>query len=616
MAKPIVRASIHPGIGIARVGDSQDEFFIGPEVRFPAPAPPGFYKDATGALKRQAARFRIYGLDEDGHVVDELNASNAEILWTVHVANTKAAWYNFESAMDIPEAVACNRRNQAFVGADRAKLVIDPGPRSIAGRADANRQLFDTGRFFEETVYLGELRTDRDGNLVVLGGRGQSDTPFPNNTAYTFGNNDGWYDDVSDGPVSAVVTIDGRAIPVQPAWVVVAPPNFAPDIIATKTMYDVLYDLYQGKWYTTPPTPSFTDHVYPVLRQFSDGQWVNKGFHVQFGWGAPQNFLRESYVRKLSAITKDKSGKTTDVHKPLRQQVLHLIRAASTVSTDPSKWPQMYGDAMGLASPRANLTLTTTQYRFLQDWADGNFTPDWKGINWYPDNLTTLPVAARPMHLDRAAMWFCLGGPFHPGCEMTWPMRKETLYAAPFRVRPRAQGQPESVYGDTLTPAVAVSSSGPLFAQGPGDLTRWLAVPWQADSASCRSGYDPSYDPYLPTFWPARVPNHVLSEEHYQILSDKSQPIEVREDAFDTRSVWPRWLKGGYLEQVSTMITDFGKMGVLERRDGPGDHDAFPATMYVESQVGFSHQPHFQHNLTTVPPEKLLRHARLAAQKK
>jgi len=49
----IVSAAIHPAIGIARVGNSRDEYFIGPEVTAPVKHPAGFYKDATGALKRQ-----------------------------------------------------------------------------------------------------------------------------------------------------------------------------------------------------------------------------------------------------------------------------------------------------------------------------------------------------------------------------------------------------------------------------------------------------------------------------------------------------------------------------------------------------------------------------------
>jgi hypothetical protein len=53
-------------------------------------------------LLRQAARFRVYGYDADGKVVAELTAANAAIDWRVHVANHKAAWYDFDEAMDIP----------------------------------------------------------------------------------------------------------------------------------------------------------------------------------------------------------------------------------------------------------------------------------------------------------------------------------------------------------------------------------------------------------------------------------------------------------------------------------------------------------------------------------
>ena len=131
--KTIVRAAIYPGIGIARVGDSKDGYFIGPEVRFPGPLVPDSFKDASGALKRQAARFRIYGMNDAGEVVAQLDSSNADVTWNVHVANKKAAWYTFDRAMDIPEATPCPRRNRAFVGAARKQLVIDPGPRSIPG---------------------------------------------------------------------------------------------------------------------------------------------------------------------------------------------------------------------------------------------------------------------------------------------------------------------------------------------------------------------------------------------------------------------------------------------------------------------------------------------------
>src|SRR5215467_184169 len=108
----IVRAAIHPSIGVARVGNSLDPdgYFLAPEVVDPPPPElPGFYRDASGALKRQAVKFRIFGLNAQGGVVAELTASNAEITWKVHLANKKSAWYQFQIALDIPEASSAPR---------------------------------------------------------------------------------------------------------------------------------------------------------------------------------------------------------------------------------------------------------------------------------------------------------------------------------------------------------------------------------------------------------------------------------------------------------------------------------------------------------------------------
>lgn len=60
------KLKIFPPIGIARVGNSPDEFFYGPEVPGRAPAPDGGFKDREGRVKRQAARFRIYAIGERG----------------------------------------------------------------------------------------------------------------------------------------------------------------------------------------------------------------------------------------------------------------------------------------------------------------------------------------------------------------------------------------------------------------------------------------------------------------------------------------------------------------------------------------------------------------------
>jgi hypothetical protein len=146
----VVRAAIPPAIGIARIGDSENEFFIGPEVVEPAPEPPEFYRDGVGGLKRQAARFRIYGYNANGEVVRELTPDNANIRWTVHLANKKAQWYQFRAALDIPDAVDMSvpRRNPTVPVAPvnrRGELAIDPDPRSIAeNRCPAERSICST----------------------------------------------------------------------------------------------------------------------------------------------------------------------------------------------------------------------------------------------------------------------------------------------------------------------------------------------------------------------------------------------------------------------------------------------------------------------------------------
>jgi L-lysine epsilon oxidase C-terminal domain len=124
---------------------------------------------------------------------------------------------------------------------------------------------------------------------------------------------------------------------------------------------------------------------------------------------------------------------------------------------------------------------------------------------------------------------------------------------------------------------------GPLGPQVPGGITRWMALPWQTDSASCRSGYIKSYDPYLPTFWPARVPNQVLTEASYDIVLDPQQPLAARLAAFAQRVAWVRPLgSNGYTSQLNNMIANFGDMGVIEQRPGPGDSH-FPPSLDVEN---------------------------------
>jgi hypothetical protein len=186
--------------------------------------------------------------------------------------------------------------------------------------------------------------------------------------------------------------------------------------------------------------------------------------------------------------------------------------------------------------------------------------------------------------LTRAALYFCLADAFHPGCELSWPMRHATMYSSPFRIKQRPDGVSLPDYGDKLTQDIVLRQDGPLYAQGPGDLTKWMAIPWQGDTIFCRSGYEPEFDPYLPTFWPARVPNHVLSEESYRAVMNPTLPRATRIEAFKHREHWVRTIKGAKpSDQILNMVVEFSEIGVIEMRPGIGSDPDFPPVMFVET---------------------------------
>ena len=121
-------------------------------------------------------------------------------------------------ALDIPEAAGSKipRRNKSVTGDQRKGLVIDGGPKSIRGQGHSGCGVRVPRPVPEVDVYLGEVRTDEAGRLLFLGGHGVSASPsgspiFNESDPNGFINADGWYDDMSDGPVTAEVTIEGRS---------------------------------------------------------------------------------------------------------------------------------------------------------------------------------------------------------------------------------------------------------------------------------------------------------------------------------------------------------------------------------------------------------------------
>lgn len=600
MKDPVVRYAIYPSIGIARIGNSPDEWFIGPESPGLTPdmTDPSFkYKDRRGAIKRQAARFRIYATRKSG-AVEEVNLDTpgiTDIQWSVHVANKKATWYVFNNSLDLDYdangqklGIDAGQRNHLILGEQRKKLSIDPGRHSISGR-DAEGAPMAGSFYKKERVVLGNLRTDSAGRLLVLGGFGDSATPIQGNIITNFSNNDGWHDDVSDGPVYAtVITEAGKSIEVTPAWVCVTPPSYAPGLQPITTLYDLLREVNIKKgWEKAPSPPDFATDVYPILRRLSYLQWVAQAMDLLHGTSAALDFLDPEFVAQLA----DKSTKS----KKVRTQVFEAFRDPAYKTFDLDKLPVMMGDGIDFYGiPQTWFAIIPTQYEILRQWKDGNFTnKDWrKGIAEKPKPLDRYPVAEQPHVLTRGALDACLGGPFHPGIEVTWPMRHARLYSEPYRLRVDDDEPAVEDFGPLLTPEIALSKNGPLRRNTPGDMTRWMGVPWQSDAASCQNIYVPQDFP-LPVWWPSILPVDVLPDKAYQQVMTTSLPSEQRQKFYGFRAPWSRGVgdvgyhnPGGYVNAMIHMVYDWNHMGFVVAKPAPADYQqlGLPDTIFVETQ--------------------------------
>jgi hypothetical protein len=451
---------IHPAIGIARLGNAPDEFFLGPEAPGVLPLPEGPYKDAHGLIKRQAVRYRIFRdtFDDSGRLasVEEITSSSgARIEWRVHLANKKAAANSFPPGARLP------RRNDAID--DRGRLIIDAGGQSISG---ANQSKHLAGSFLDTPVDLGELRTDGEGRLVVLGGLGISRSVPEGEPIENFANNDLWCDDTSDGPVAATVRLDGgQPIEAEPAWVIVAPPDYAPPVENIVTLYDVVFQVATelDASLAAIVMPSFTRDIFPILRRVVGLTWVNPRARSGHGDNPHGAFLRPELLARLADNGPSSRGD--------RERVFARIR--SPFGDGFGDMPLLFGglNPEAPAGPRIPPTLTEYQHRLMKDWSVGLFEADWTGAEPMPLAFEAIPEAGRPAALDRAALEACVGDPFFPGIETGYVIARRDTYEAPFRI---------------------------ARSKAPGDLTAEMAVPWQADFIECAR-----------LWWPGQRPDSV-----------------------------------------------------------------------------------------------------------
>lgn len=613
-----VKYKVHPAIGIARLGNSPDELYISPEVPGGLPIASdqdgnttldadgkekttSDFKDPQGRVKRQAARFRVWVYDDQspegrplqiGDPIQGVGSKGklADILWSVYPANKKASWYSFEQLSgELGYAPDHPRRNADIKGdSARQMLNIDPGSQwvdcthhrraSFANGKNPNyAQIYPPPLTPDSIDTLGEIFTDSQARLLFLGGYGSSGSVNSGLTEPridTYANNDGWFDDVSDGPVQAILKywdeedLEFRYIEVDdPAWVIVGYPRFAPQILDMVTMDEVLYDLavrdfaydtylygtgdfkphaidpndpgqlqtWRGspKWYNPNYYPYFWRQIWPILSRPWEMQWVTAV--LQISEDAHDPGPRGDFDLSKISVPPGPDG---DPNRDARLFIWMALRKAGQeneyVNTTAPPWTKNYlKELMPLLSgdnpisnelPSKFLRLTDTMLFYLQQWAEGKFINE-KDEGFQGTQIEPLPPGEA---IDRGVLANVLGGAFCPGGEASWIMRNPQIYEKPYRIKQNSAYVPTSGSTRGFDPASFMPSQAltldDSFADGlgPGDLTKYAALPWQADFNECswqtidvsyelwNVVYPPAVSKTNPTlWWPAHRPMEV-----------------------------------------------------------------------------------------------------------
>lgn len=557
MSDATVSYRIHPAIGFARVGNSPDAWYLEPPGvgRLPTEhGPSGEERPVTefkqaGQVKRQAARFRVYRHEEGRPPVEVSPGEGLQsVRWTVHVANKKAAWYNFQElqgdvmlgADNTYEKQGVPLRNAKVKGDDeRRKLIIDPGPRTLdapggwvqldaaSAPKDYRHVSFPSPDLTPYPVTtLGAVRMTGRGELLVLGGYGNAGGP-EGSAITTFAGADGWYDDVGDGPVVAEIETDDGEKLVLDAWVVTGAPKLAPELVNITSLADTFIDvgvrhmglcpaLYRDGHWQPDYVACLERDILPIFRAMKEYRWV-ANVDAMVSVATPPFDLSD----------------LSDANRENRRHVFRTFRRPEKGHQQPEEDRQhqrLFGEnglpLMPLNSGDNSISniliekfmaVTPTQYHLLHQWAEGKCVSrradPGAGEDWW---------WASP--LDIATAGNAVGEPMAPGIEVTWTMRNPVVLTPgdPFRIKPEAERYARSGLSPSRDETIAGDGCQP------GDLTKRMAIPWQADFFDCseqdvnfttphtnKTISNASRIPLAPTFyaywWPAQSPFNVYS---------------------------------------------------------------------------------------------------------
>jgi hypothetical protein len=391
-----------------------------------------------------------------------------------------------------------------------------------------------------------------------------------------------------------VILRGGRKVKViDKAWVLVVPPKFAPAQEVLTTLYEVaMKAVAQPDPDNATGVPSFTKDIYPVLYRLNGYQWLNSQANRQHGSGKVYDVLDPTLFDLLRTPDRENLDPNNhdsavsdpyliDAHnarwhlfsrlrKPkelLPGQDIYSDEARSQANH--SYMPQMAGDGgepITEGSPEAFvngdptqgpvpggtyltwLTLTGQQYLNFKSWAEGKFKDDWPK-NEKPNSppkeppFRLIPVKDQPAALDKAALEPCVGGAFYPGIEITYVARYPDTWSGPCRIN---QGY------------------------APGDITRHMALPWQADFSECKDHW-----------WPAQRPDDVVPQSEYEsFLKSYDQSHDgPMSQVLQYSEPWARGISQTSPQLDNDMVEAWKDFGFVVPKRAPGDQ-----IVYVETE--------------------------------
>lgn len=497
-------------------------------------------------------------------------------------------------------------------------------------------------------VNLGTIEYD-EGTLIFYPADGVSAALNPSDLNTDFADNSNWYDDICDGRITAKVTIEGNTYELNDAksaaWVASAPPDYAPQIQPISTMYDLIC----GAANETSKTDFSL--VFPVLYRLYRMQWVNVS-----------DFLAPSFkevIDKLSTEDFKSLYNNSTEAQPVREKIFNLFRnpvynynnepiipSKSTTDitntgggTEDIKYPFYPGDGINYpGSPAQWFAIPPILYDQLRNWKDGNFASvnidldvekykhlkpiDIVGLH-YQNTFTEAAKdpAKSALLMTRAVLETLYGGGFHPGVELTWPMRHEQMYAENKLTYPKVSEE-SSFFGlreiriaaatkkeqkrifyndfgfqmDSDDVKASMDSSHEanwLWKTTPGDLTKWMGIPWQSDAGSCQKVFMDTQYP-IPAWWAANLPVDVLTEESLVKMRDSSITDETKQFIYANRVPWLMTTdtgyvgyhaEGGYQNGLINMVYKWKDIGIVsgQAANVDGLHE-IPETVYVASE--------------------------------